>query len=308
MKIIDKYEVKERIKKKYPNQPFEIIYYTKITKSFVIKCCKCNKIKEYSSTNNFLGSSRKYICSCYNEKNKDTIHLKNKEKIMNLIEDKKDELSFIKFDYNVKNKHHIVFIKCKKCNQVFTKTFNDFLKNPECYYCQNKQKMNTQSFRILLGEEYELLSDYVNTESKVLIKHKKCGFIWKRKAHSLISSYIGCPKCNYKRSKGEQRIERYLKSKNIEFFIEKSFEWQSNKRRRYDFYVPQFNSVIEYMGEQHYIDKKEYFGISLTEQQKIDKEKKEEALTEGLNYIEISYKDYNKIEKILSNYFGSTTI
>lgn len=68
MKIIDEYEVKERIKKKYPNQPFEIIYYTKMTKSFVIKCCKCNKIKEYSSVANFLGSLRKYICSCYNEK------------------------------------------------------------------------------------------------------------------------------------------------------------------------------------------------------------------------------------------------
>lgn len=62
------------------------------------------------------------------------------------------------------------------------------------------------------------------------------------------------------------------------------------------------------MGEQHYIDKKEYFGISLIEQQKIDEEKKVEALAEGLNYIEISYKDYNKIERILSNYFGSTTI
>lgn len=58
--------------------------------------------------------------------------------------------------------------------------------------------------------------------------------------------------------------------------------------------------VIEYMGEQHYRDRKEYFGISLEEQQMIDKEKKIDANKAGLDYLAICYKDYNKIEEILS--------
>ena len=42
MKIVSKTEVEERIKTRFPNQPFEIIQYTKMTDPFIIKCLKCN--------------------------------------------------------------------------------------------------------------------------------------------------------------------------------------------------------------------------------------------------------------------------
>ena len=54
------------------------------------------------------------------------------------------------------------------------------------------------------------------------------------------------------------------------------------------------------MGEQHYRDRSEYFGVSLEEQQKIDKEKYEDAISAKINYLSISYKDYNNIEEILN--------
>lgn len=44
MKIISQDEFSERINNKYPNQPFEIIEYTRVSKPFTIKCLKCEKL------------------------------------------------------------------------------------------------------------------------------------------------------------------------------------------------------------------------------------------------------------------------
>lgn len=164
--------------------------------------------------------------------------------------------------------------------------------------------MNTIAYQSILPKEYTLLFEYKGQEEKVLIRHK-CGFIWKIKPHQL-SSYIGCPKCNKKRSKGERKISAYLDEKKICYSTEESFNWQSNLRRRYDFYLPEFNLIIEYMGEQHYKEI-DIFNISLKEQQEIDRVKKEEAILNGFNYLEICYKDYNHISEILNDYLSSTT-
>lgn len=61
------------------------------------------------------------------------------------------------------------------------------------------------------------------------------------------------------------------------FEIEYSFSWQSNKKRRYDFYLPDYNLIIEYNGEQHYLENK-YFKVPLKEQQKSMQRKKKKLL------------------------------
>lgn len=305
MKIITKEEVIERIQKKFPNQPFKILEYTKMTKPFKIKCLKCNEIMQYSSPTNFLNCERLAVCKCYNKKNHFTKHEDNKRKILKIIENNED-MDFHSFGYDDNSKKYNITVRCKCCGQYYTKTWQAFLKNFDCYYCKNRTKMNTAAFQKLLLPEYTLLSDYLGNEKKVVVKHK-CGFIWKTTPH-ILSNYIGCPKCNHKRSKGERKIENFLNAHKIIYSIEKSFEWQTNRKRRYDFYLPEYNMVIEYMGEQHYRDRKDYFGISLIEQQKIDEEKKVDAERAGLKYWAISYKDYNNLFIILSERLGSTTI
>ena len=96
MKIVSIEEVKNRIEEKYPNQPFKIIEYTRMTKPFKIKCEKCGKIKEYSSCRNYLISgnkNRKYLCSCYNKNNNLNKHLENKNTILELC-NKNEETRF----------------------------------------------------------------------------------------------------------------------------------------------------------------------------------------------------------------------
>ena len=87
------------------------------------------------------------------------------------------------------------------------------------------------------------------------------------------------------------------------FENEKSFEWQTNKLRRYDFYIPQYHLIIEYMGEQHYQEVPS-FKYSLEEQKRIDEEKYLDAIKNGYNYLSIKYTNYNNLDEILTNWFN----
>jgi predicted nucleic-acid-binding Zn-ribbon protein len=68
----------------------------------------------------------------------------------------------------------------------------------------------------------------------------------------------GCPKC--RESKGEKMIYNYLEQKEYDVVPQKPFEDCNNKHKdkkicreyKFDFYLPQFNTLIEYDGEQHF--------------------------------------------------------
>lgn len=302
LKIVTKEEIERRIQTKWPNQPFEIIQYTKVSQPFSIKCLKCGRIKKYSSFSNFYSPSKSGICICqFGEDNLQKKHLDNQQQVLELIS-KKDNLKFVSFQNRKSTGKPEVTCYCSKCRQNFTKTIQNFLEIPKCFYCESRENMNTQGYQAGLNEEYELLEDFVNRDTRLLVRHKPCGFIWKMKPKHL-NNYQGCPKCNKSISKGEQRVARYLTEKGYEFEAEKSFSWQTNSRRRYDFFVPKFKLIVEYMGQQHYFETN-YFKIPYEQQKIIDKEKKQEALENGYNYLEIGYFDFNKVEEILDSWFN----
>ena len=76
-----------------------------------------------------------------------------------------------------------------------------------------------------------------------------------------------------------------LKSLNIDFRTEKEFEWLNN--RKYDFYIPSKDVIIEMHGIQHYERTFERMGKrarTLEEEQFNDKYKKEAALNNGISH------------------------
>lgn len=312
MKIVTIEEVKERINTRFPEEPYEIIKYTKMTEPFIIRCLMCNEIKTFSSCRNFLISSdksRKHLCSCYNSNSHFYKHQLNKDKILTLCKEN-ENIDFINFDYRDKTRKHIVNILCKKCGQIFNKDWESFLNNQTCPYCHSKHDLNTEGFKAILPSDYELINEYVNTETKVLIRHK-CGFIWNVKPHNFIqkinSGYCGCPQCNHKRSHGEMKISHWLQEKNIKFIEEQIFSWSSNSKFRYDFYLPEVNLIIEYMGEQHYKEVR-FFHDTLVERQQHDKIKEQEAREQGINYLIIPYTEFKNIEQILQDWFNDYSV
>jgi len=68
---------------------------------------------------------------------------------------------------------------------------------------------------------------------------------------------------------------------------------------RFDFYIPSLNLCIEFQGEQHYGKQTGFFKSSYKTTQKHDKLKRQYCQDHNIKLLEISYKDYDKIEEIL---------
>ena len=108
--------------------------------------------------------------------------------------------------------------------------------------------------------------------------------------------------CGCIRSKGEQKIINILNENNIRFELEKKFSnckfVDTNACARFDFYLPNYNLLIEYDGKQHFESNKNgWFDSSSVEQiKKRDSYKNEWCKSNGYKLIRISYKDYDNID------------
>lgn len=299
MKIVSYDEATKRIQNKWPNQDFELLNYTRVSKPIDILCKKCGKITHYSSYNNFMSTKRLGVCSCYNENNNLTKHYTNLEQAKTYCIT--HNIQYYRIFQEEKDKKYYIELQCPTCKQIYKKPITVFLKNASCYYCENRHNLNTQGFASTLSSEYTLLSEYKGLDEKVLVKHS-CGFVWSVVPRKLYN-YRGCPKCNKKRSQGERRITQYLDEKQLDYNIEYRFPWQTNPLRRYDFFLPDYNLIIEYNGEQHYKET-HFFETDLATQEQIDVEKYNDAIHNGLNYLVIPYTSYNNIENILDSWFN----
>lgn len=99
-------------------------------------------------------------------------------------------------------------------------------------------------------------------------------------------------------SKGERKIKEILIELGINFIQEKRFSdcvFESNKMARFDFYLPNENTIIEYDGRQHFIQGSGYFDnedkIKITQQH--DEIKNQYCKEHQIKLIRIPYIDYN---------------
>lgn len=191
-------------------------------------------------------------------------------------------------------KDHLMSNGCKKCH--FDKLSNKFKKT--------KEQFIIDSIKIH-GNNYDYsLVDYKNNKQEVIIKCKKCNFIFKQIPDKHINSLHGCPKC--RKSKGEMLIVIWLEKNNIKYITQKCYDdlkGLGNGKLKYDFYIPSKNLLIEYDGIQHF--QRGYFNGKITteeatKQAKIhDNLKTEYAYDNNINLLRIPYTKMNKIEKIL---------
>lgn len=117
----------------------------------------------------------------------------------------------------------------------------------------------------------------------------------------------GCPECANKiaQSSGERFIRDYLIDNGISFEEQKKFPDLKDKNPlSYDFYLPDYNLLIEYNGKQHYQPVAHFGGEKVFKiQQYHDKLKADYAKDNDYNLIEISckYNTPSRIAKYLSD-------
>ena len=125
---------------------------------------------------------------------------------------------------------------CDKCNR---------LKH------SNDEKISKEEFieraRKIHGDKYDYSKvEYVNFHTKICIICPDHGEFWQTPSHHLRNE--GCPICNF--SKLELDIENFCKNNNIKYISQYNPNWA--KKYRYDFYLPDYNTIIECQGIQHY--------------------------------------------------------
>ena len=200
--------------------------------------------------------------------------------------------------YIQKPYHHVRGVGCPKCG-IVTCHEKLMLSNEEFI----SRSIKTHGYRFDYSK-----SNYNNSQTKVcIICHEKDangiehGEFWQTPANHI--SGQGCPRCN--ESKGERTVALWLDSHNIRY--ERQFIVTSEQvlfgRNRFaiDFYLPNYNTFIEFHGKQHY----ERVEAWHTEEQFQDQQDRDRRLREyckqhKIRLIEIPYTKINNIDKILN--------
>ncbi len=204
---------------------------------------------------------------------------------------------------------------CFKCNEIFILDFSGVLRGVECCICNGSQVGKYTNLAYLrpklasewISSKHNLLPYEVTLGSseRVLWQCEKCEHQWKTSVAHRTGDETGCPLCKSK-SKGELKIVEFLLNNNIKFTREKRFDDCKNVLTLpFDFYLPDYNILIEYQGRQHYEVTNSYFGGvgSLEKRKHNDKIKREYALNNKYYYLEIPYWDYKYIDKTLIDFF-----
>lgn len=109
-----------------------------------------------------------------------------------------------------------------------------------------------------------------------------CGSIVRDKAiNKVVLRGIPCQLCRDGISIPEKIVASALSQSEINYIAEKTFRW--SKRKRYDFYLTDYDIIIEVHGSQHYgYGFKDFSGVSYDRQIAIDAEKESLAKKNGI--------------------------
>lgn len=213
-----------------------------------------------------------------------------------------------------------VLMRHETCGNEYSVTPSNFLRGHRCPCCAVKiehDKLRKTSLEFssevkeLVGEEYKVVSEYQGTNTKLRMKHTKCGLEYSVTPNHFLRDRR-CPFCSY--SHGEEYIANYLKSKGIPNIPQFSMKHIRDKAvLTYDFYLPWMGTgyLIEYQGEQHYKPQPYFGGEKQFQTQKYHDYLKKLGLTyTGIELIEIPYTvdTQEKVCNFLDTYFNLSTI
>lgn len=203
-----------------------------------------------------------------------------------------------------------VVVECKVCGHTYQSLPFNLLHGRRCPNCTNIKKGlmsrgNHDDFVNKMkgiNNSITILSKYITNTTKLHCLCNECGEKFDSTPAQLLRGQ-GCPICN-NTSKGEIRIKSFLELSNIPFVMHYSFDelrGLGGKPLSYDFYLPDYNVLIEYQGQQHYkpisvFGGDEAFSIQIEH----DKRKFEYAQNNDYQLIVIGYKDFCRINDILS--------
>lgn len=260
---------------------------------------RCGNIYEVSP-NSFLRGRRCPKCSGNQATQKTTAQFK--KEVRTLVGDEYTILGgYVNRATNIEIRHN-------RCGRVYHVEPGNFLYGSRCIECHYNDVRTPiaevhAKVRNALGDAYRVEDDYINMQKPLKIRHLECGEVFSVRLTDVVQKRSGCPNCN--QSRGEDYVSSYLKARSIHYTTQKRFKDLRNVMPlSYDFYLPDYNVLIEYQGEQHFRPKtfggmaKEEAIRRLERQKYHDKLKLEYAESNGYVLLTPTYK-LNTYEKVI---------
>ena len=125
---------------------------------------------------------------------------------------------------------------------------------------------------------------------------------WTALPNNLLQGH-GCPQCN-NNSRGENRITVFLDKYRINYVPQKKFDNCKDKYALpFDFYLPDYNTCIEYDGIQHFQLVEHFGGQEEFERRKInDNIKTNYCIDKNINLIRLPYTlSHEEVKNIILN-------
>lgn len=288
------------------------VYYIDRDTDVIVTCklCKTRFVKKPR----YFYEKRKYICPTCSAISDAKRKLKTTETFINEainVHGDKYDYSFVEYAYCTKK----VSIKCNKCGFTFDQKPAHHLSGSGCLNCNrirqgDRKRLTKEQFiqRAIEdhGDKYDYRDvAYVDSKHKVKVVCKSCGKTYSVRPDAHMSG-TGC-KCQIE-SQGEKAIKKVLDERGIRYKQEKTFEGCKRQRKlRYDFYLPDNNTLIEYDGRQHFYP---FYaeGMSKKKAQRVldlqiesDRIKTEFAKNNGINLIRIKFTELAKVSCIIDS-------
>lgn len=280
----------------YPIEPY-VLSHTKI----LHRCKQCGNEFLLAPDHSLQGVG----CSICNNKKRIKARIKTQEEFINECI---KSAPTIKVVGKYKGSRKPISVECLICGHQWQPLADALLHGHACPICADKQtglrcKKTQEEYVKELRDKFSHISlkgIYDGADVPILHHCMDCGNDFYSRPANVLS--YGCGKCA-RPYQGEEHIKNFLVLNNIGFIQPYRFSGLRGRRNplSYDFYLPTYNCLIEFQGEQHerpieYFGGQKHFEI----QQEHDRRKREYAKEHGYKLIEIWYYDFDRIEKILA--------
>lgn len=186
-----------------------------------------------------------------------------------------------------------VDVQCDGCGIIKNMTYEKYIQQlrHNKWYCIKCTYNGNTKWQSVFESRPDLIKYFVDineakeytigSHKNINIKCPDCGFIRQIPIKILASRGFVCPKCGDGISYPEKFVLNFLEQLNVDFIYQKVFTW-SNKKR-YDFYIPSINYIVEVHGIQHYEAKKGFYDGKFENIQKSDQLKQQLALKNNIS-------------------------
>ena len=215
--------------------------------------------------------------------------------------------------------HKHIAHRCKICgygnNGEWTPAPTDILSGHGCPVCattprkigpapEYKNSIWTSEYKgffaqYLSEEQMKMIMPMSN--KKIGIQCPNCGSVKNTSPNNLFHNGFCCDKCSDGVSYPEKFMMSLLNQLHIDYHKEYSPNWANGKI--YDFYLSDYNCIVETHGIQHYEASNR--GRNLTKEQANDLYKKELAMQNGISYYYVIDCRYSNLEWIKSHIISS---